>query len=204
MKKRILNLFLAVVSGVFFASCASTYNPITAERVNYPNPLIKDSVEFSYQYDLLLARGNSKYVKHERKGGIKLVTVKLTNNSSKPFVLNRDATIYSGNKIYRVIEAKYMYDKLKQKPAGYLFYLLLTPLQLNRVSANGTVTSTPIGLPLGPGLTLINFAAAVSANDKLKKELTRDYLKDRVILPGETVFGFVGLRSILNDPLELR
>jgi hypothetical protein len=66
---------------------------------------------------------------------------------------------------------------VKQSPASYLWYLLLTPVQFysgSTTTSNGYYTETkpansfPIGLIVGPGLAGGNMIAASSANKNFK------------------------------------
>jgi len=98
---------------------------------------------------------------------------------------------------------------LEQKPASYLWYLLLTPMNLYTYKTNSyggqeTSSSTPIGLIVGPGLAGGNFIAASSANKKFESEILEYDIIGRVIKKGETVNGLIGIISDNYELLKLK
>ena len=104
---------------IFFAlallsSCASSYNLIKPERVNYQTNLTEQDVDFSYKYGVLLERGNKKYAKKEAAKGIKVVAVKVTNNSDQSFVLGQDLKIHSNGNSVNILDPKTIQQNLKQ------------------------------------------------------------------------------------------
>lgn len=56
---------------------------------------------------------------------------------------------------------------------------------------------------LGPGLTLLNVTTASSANNKFMRELGLYNILYRDILPGETVYGLIGIRGAGFNPLYI-
>lgn len=92
-----------------------------------------------------------------------------------------------------------MYSSLKQSPASYLWYLLLTPMNLyTNETQNGFQTqtsSTPIGLVVGPGLAGGNMIAASSANKKFQQNLLDYNINGVTIKKGESISGLIGIRS---------
>jgi hypothetical protein len=92
-----------------------------------------------------------------------------------------------------------VYSSLKQSPASYLWYLLLTPMNLyTNETQNGFQTqtsSTPIGLVVGPGLAGGNMIAASSANKKFQQNLLDYNINGVTIKKGESISGLIGIRS---------
>ena len=185
-------LLLLVVA---FSSCASTYTSINPNSLNYVSKSTDKGVALEYKYELL----SKKYNKKEVAKGIRLVAVKLTNNSTKDLVFGKDLKLtYDNDNVLYVMENEKVFSSLKQNIATYLFYLLLTPLQFIKTEGNGfqqKTSTTPIGLVIGPGLTAGNMITASSANKKFKKNLLEYNLNGKTIKRGATVSGLIGIRS---------
>jgi hypothetical protein len=197
---RIIKVTFLFIAMALFISCASGYKMIEPEAINYLSTNEFDNVRLEYKYDLL----DKKYAKKELKKGVKLVAVKITNNSDKKLILGRDLklTYQNGADVF-VMENDKVFKTLKQSPATYLFYLLLTPLNLYVTNSRGETSSTPIGLILGPGLAGGNMIAASSANKKFKAEMLEYNIYGTAINQGETKYGLIGIKSDSFDSLKL-
>lgn len=187
---------------MFLNSCASGYKKINPETINYVSKSIENNIVLEYKYDLL----EKKYKKKETKNNIKLIAVKLTNNSEKEIVFGKDIrfSYENGNEV-SLIETEKLFKTIKQSPASYLWYLLLTPMNLYTTGSNGEQTSsTPIGLVVGPGLAGGNMIAASSANKNFKNELMQFDLNGRTIKKGETVYGLIGSNSNSYESIKIK
>jgi hypothetical protein len=168
-----------------------------------------NNIALEYKYDLL----EKKYKKNETKKEVKLIAVKITNNSDKDIMFGRDFKfIYENNNDVHLMETEKLYKAIKQSPASYLWYLLLSPMQFYSGSTttnnNGMVETKPantfpIGLFLGPGLAGGNMLAASSANKNFKNELMQFDLLGKTIKPGETAYGLVGALSTNYDSIKI-
>ena len=196
---------LSIISILIFTGCASGYKIIQPKELNYLSKNQHSNVFIEYKYDLL----SKKYAKKEDKKGIKLVALKITNNSEKDLTFGSDLKlIYESGKSVSVLDTDYTFNQLKQSTPSYLFYLLLTPMsffttETNEFGVQETTSSFPIGLIVGPGLAGGNMIAAGSANKKLKNELLEYNLSNRVIKKGETVYGLIGIQSNSADAIAL-
>lgn len=190
-KKIILSLAIITLLG----SCASGYKTINPNIINYYSSSTDKSVNLQYKYELL----DKKYKKKEVSKGIRLMAIKITNNSDEDLVFGKDVilTFDDGAKIY-IMDNETVYSALKQRPASYLWYLLLTPMNLyTNKTQNGFQTqtsSTPIGLVVGPGLAGGNMIAASSANKKFQQNLLDYNINGATIKKGESISGLIGLR----------
>ena len=199
-----------VVFAILLNSCASGYKKINPETINYASKSIEGNILLEYKYDLL----EKKYKKNETKNSVKLFAVKITNNSEKEVVFGRDfKLIYESGTEVRLIETENLFKKIKQSPASYLWYLLLSPTQFysgTTTTSNGYYTQTkpansfPIGLVLGPGLAGGNMIAASSANMNFKNELMQFDLNGKTIKKGETVYGLIGIKSRRYDSIKIK
>lgn len=138
-----------------------------------------------------------------------MIAVKITNNSEKELIFGKDIKLVyeNGNEI-NTLETETVFKKIKQSPASYLWYLLLTPTQFNKTSTSSynqtTTSSTPIGLLIGPGLAGANIIAASSANSNFKKELIEYDINGKTIKKGETVYGLIGINSSTYDSIKIK
>ncbi|WP_017731833.1 hypothetical protein [Nafulsella turpanensis] len=198
-------LLLSLFAGTLFSTgCASSYHS-THPPSNYFNSTENtDELAFSYRYDVLREKGNKKYAKKEDKKGLRVVAVKITNNTERPLFFPEDFEITSGHQSVYLLEPDYIHSKLKQGVPIYLLYLLLTPMKLYTSNNTGDVTTTEIGYVLGPGITALNMGMAANANNKFKRELLEYNLANQVIEVGETVYGIIGFQSIGYAPLKLK
>ncbi|MDO7137554.1 hypothetical protein [Algibacter lectus] len=202
---KFIKLLCVFVFALSFFSCASRYSVIEPNNLNYVSKSETGGVTLEYKYDLL----DKKYSKKEDKKGIRLVAVKISNNSNKDLVFGRDLNlVYANeNEIY-ILDKEKTFKTLKQSPATHLFYLLLTPVNFytsktNEYGLQETTSSTPVGLILGPGLAAGNLIAASSANKKFKTELANFDIKGSTIKQGEVKYGLVGIDSQSYDALKL-
>ncbi|HEY4327958.1 MAG TPA: hypothetical protein VGN20_28500 [Mucilaginibacter sp.] len=196
-----LQKIIPTLSVIFvLSSCAAGYKTINPNSLNYQSTSMDKGVTVDYKYGLL----SSRYAKKETNNKIRLVAIKVTNNSGKDLIFGKNIKLtFTNNNEIALMDENQTYSELKQGWAGYLFYLLLTPATLN-VNSNGTQSSTPIGYVLGPGLAAGNIIAASSANNNFKDELTKYDISGSVIKNGDSVYGLVGFKSDTFDAIKVR
>ncbi|WP_422079456.1 hypothetical protein [Ulvibacterium sp.] len=193
---------LLLLATLTLTNCASGYKMIEPKSINYISTYETANVKLEYKYDLL----DKKYSKKELKKGVKLLALKITNNSDSDLMFGRDAklTYADGTEIF-ILDNDKVFKTLKQSPASYLWYLLLTPVNLYTTGSDGQQTSsTPIGLVLGPGLAGGNMIAAGSANKRFKTEMLAYDIKGTTIKKGETVYGLIGIKTDSFESLKLK
>lgn len=203
---KIIKITLLLITISAFTSCASGYKLIEPKSINYISTNKTEGVTLEYKYDVL----DKKYAKKELKKGVKLVAIKITNNSDRDLMLGRDfkLTYENGYEIY-VMENEKVFKALKQSTVSYLWYLLLTPINFYTTETNSNgfqenTSSTPIGLILGPGLAGGNMIAAGSANKKFKSEMLDYKINGTVINKGEIKYGLIGIKADTFDSLKLK
>lgn len=193
-------LIIVILSG----GCASNYHSISPQSSYFNVAEQTDELDFSYRYNILREKGNKKYAKREDKKGIRVVALKITNNTDRPLKFPEDIQLYAGDRAVLLLEPEFIHSKLKQGVPIYLLYLLFTPMTFTTYSENGDVNSTPVGLLVGPGLTALNMGMASSANNKFKEELLQYNLANRVIQEGETVYGLIGFQDFGYSPIKIQ
>ncbi|MEO0778484.1 MAG: hypothetical protein AAF146_18095 [Bacteroidota bacterium] len=199
----LLLILLPCVLPFLCGSCAGVYKELQPNRLNYPSPKLEEGISFGYKYDVLKLRLNKKYAKKELKYNVRLVAVKLENNSDRSYTFGQDLLVTIGNNDVGLMDPEMIFGAIKQKPPLHLLYLLLTPARLT-VSSGNTTNNFPLGLLLGPGLALGNMLTASASNKKLLQELKEQNLLGRSIGPGETVYGLIGFRDIGYESLSLQ
>jgi len=198
---KIFKAALLIISIIALTGCASGYKVVKPNKINYVSTNESNDVKLEYKYNLL----NKKYTDKEEKKGVKLIAVKLTNNSSRDLMFGREIklTYENGSEIF-IYENEKVFNMLKQKSMYHLFYLLLTPVNLTITNSNGSTNSVPIGLALGPVLAGGNLVKATLANKKFKNEIMEFNLNGTLIKKGETKYGLVGIKADSFDSLILK
>ncbi len=194
---KFLRVELLLIAIAFLSSCASGYKMIEPKKISYASGNENNSIKLEYKYDLL----DKKYAKKESKKGVKLVAIKVTNNSGKDLMFGKDIklTYENGNEIIPM-NNNAVFNALKQNSALYLLYLLLTPLTLS----TGDSDPVPIGLIVGPGIAAGNTIGASSANKKFRGELAIYNLVGATIKNGETKHGLIGIKTNSYEALKLK
>jgi len=202
MKKSLLKLIVFTIM-IVCSGCASSYRPIYPTKLTYNAHDSHDGIEMSYIYDVLKARGNKVYSNNESEEGLKLIAVKITNNTDSIINVGRDIAFYSGdNQIFPMVPIA-IQESLKQNVYGYLFYLLLTPLNLT-ITTSSSTNSYPIGLLVGPSAAISNILTANLSNKRMLKNLYDYDIISSVIQKGETIYGLIGFRDIGYAPISVK
>lgn len=203
MKLKKIALLVSII--VFFGSCASGYKTINPQTINYLSTSEDKGVKLEYKYELL----DKKYKKKELAKGVRLIAVKITNNSDRDLVFGQDVKLnYDNDSEIYIMDNDQVFKSLKQSAASYLWYLLLTPVNLYTAKTeNGFQTetsSTPIGLVIGPGLAGGNMIAVGSANKKFQNDLDKHNLNGMTIKQGQTATGLIGIRSDDYNSIKIK
>lgn len=203
---RLQKITLLVLVAILLTNCASNYVRINPSKLEYASNFSESGVVLEYKYELL----RKKYKKKETKKGVRLVALKITNNTERDLQFGKDIVLTNGDdKILEVLASEQTFKTLKQSAASYLWYLLLTPMKLFVSQGNGyqpqqNTDSYPIGFVVGPGLAGGNMLAVSSANGKFKKDLFENNVNEKIIKKGETVSGLVGIRTTEYNALKIK
>jgi hypothetical protein len=196
MIKKLPNLIFIVII-CMLSSCAASYKRINPGNLKYP--YLADST-FSYQYNVLQRAGNRKLSKKEAKSHMRVVAVKIVNNTGQTLEYRKNFRLYSGNNEVSLLSPVVASAGIKQMAGFHLFYLFLTPMQLE-VGESGSI---PIGLVLGPGIALGNMFVASGANKRFREELLDNDLENRAIAPGESFYGLITINDNGFVPLSFK
>ncbi|MFZ4462721.1 MAG: hypothetical protein ACOYN5_02685 [Bacteroidales bacterium] len=202
MKKTILFLLIFAMF-ILMGGCAAGYKSVNPPALEYNSHDLQDGIGLSYKYDVLREMGNRKYSKREYKQGVKVIAIKLTNNTDSTLNINRDIAFYFGPEQVSPMEPLAIKNSIKQQIPTYLPYIFLTLVRLN-IHTESMDESFPIGLLLGPAVTFGNMAVAASANKNLFKELIKYHILDKEIKAGESVYGIIGIHENGYNPLSVK
>ena len=195
-------LFISTICAlvILLNGCAQPYRLIKPQKLNYYASTEQDEIGLYYQYDILRKTGNKKFANNERRKDLKLVAIKVINNSNRTINIGNNVAFFNGNKMIYPLDPIATRNELKQSAAAYLFYMLFTPLNM---TINGS-DPFPIGLFLGPLLTGGNMLSASGANKNLYTELKQNDILYMDIQPGETAYGLVAFHNIDYAPLSIK
>jgi hypothetical protein len=145
---KLQNIALLFLSVFFLDGCASGYQVVNPPAIHYLSTSNDKSVTLEYKYNLL----NKKYTKKEINNNIRVIAVKIVNNSPRDLVFGNDIklTYGNGNEV-SLVENDKVFKSLKQQTGFYLFYLLLTPATFSTTSNGVQSSSVPIGYGVRPG-----------------------------------------------------
>lgn len=188
---------------LLLCGCASSYKPITPSANYFQHGDNYSGLEFSYKMGILSERRNRKYAKREDKKGIRVVAVRLANNTGRPLVAGQDFRFFSRESELILLDPQFVHQELKQGVPIYLLYLLLSPMQLYTGDEQGNIESTPIGLILGPGIAFGNMVGAGAANQHFLRDLERFSIIGKTIEAGETVYGLISIRDNAYNPIRI-
>ncbi len=204
--KLIFGLVLVPMSFLVLTGCASSYRVPSPEDMNFvSHTSTVEGLKLYYKYDLL----DTKYAKKEERNGVKVIALKIINTSGKDYIFGENLFLrYKSGREVHFLDKENTYRSVKQGSAIYALYLLMTPLNLyiSETDSNNFEEDSnpiPIGLVLGPGLTLGNILASSSANKKFKNHLSNYDLIGKPVRNGETTYGILPIRSESFDALEL-
>jgi hypothetical protein len=151
-----------------------------------------EKVALSYRYDVLRDAGNKKFVNNEFKRNMRVVAVKLTNNSETSINISKDLTFYSGDSKVLLLNPFEIKMQIKQSAPSYAWYLL------------GCISLDPLDIAVFGGIGIGNMIVASTANNNLLKELERYDLTNKELKKGETVIGIIGFEALHSDPLTVK
>ncbi|MBP8783118.1 MAG: hypothetical protein KBG96_02705, partial [Paludibacter sp.] len=94
-------LFISTICALVMLlnGCAQPYKLIKPQKLNYYASNEHDQIGLYYQYDILRKTGNKKFANNERRKDLKLVAIKVINNSNRTINIGNNAAFFNGNKM---------------------------------------------------------------------------------------------------------
>jgi len=186
---------------IFISGCANSYKPINPTTLEYNRHNHQDGIDLSYEFEVLRERGNKKLANKEGIYEIKLIAVKITNNTDSILNISKNVAFYSGQNQIFPVEPLEIRKLLKQHVLGYTPYMVLSFLQLR---FNDSGEKYQIGLIIAPIVTGENMSIASKANKNMLKELNEYNILNKDIKKGETVYGIFGVKNIGFSPISVK
>ncbi|GGG36500.1 hypothetical protein GCM10011378_11100 [Hymenobacter glacieicola] len=132
-----------------------------------------------------------------------MVAVQIKNNTGADLNFSRDLELTFSDRPIMPVPSVQAANDLKQGVAIYLLYVLgIGQIGGTRDPYTGQTTGGTL-FPWGPFVAAGNIIGASSANKNMRNEFTKYDLTNKVIHPGETVYGIVALRETGVAPLKL-
>lgn len=194
--------FTLLVVVLLFTSCASTFKKINPDNQEFSHRIETNDLSIEYNPNILKYSRNTRLQKKADKKNISFIIGKFTNKSSDSIDLSRDLIFNIQNK-----NIKESYSKLKQRPWTYYLALISAGFDVTTVNSGGSTSSSTsafIGInPWALIYSIPNSIIATVANKKMKKELNKYYLENKVLAPNETTYGLITFDKVNNSFLDI-
>jgi hypothetical protein len=195
MKKLIPILVFAIA----LSSCARTYHAINPAVWNYDNSkVIADNVIISYRYDVQNAVQNKPYARKETKKNLKLLAIRIENNSKSPIQFKKENFVIKTNngRDIKIVDPLLYTKKIRQYSETFVLFYGLAGIGYQWGEINGEsysqFTYNFIPLIIGVG----NAIFGEISNGKQKEEILEKQIFDKTILPGERFYGIITIEEV--------
>lgn len=198
--------FVLLFVSFIFSSCASSYKPVRLDRFSYNDAQISNDVDISYAHNIQFASRNKWYTKKERKFGMIAVAVRVENRSQDAIELSpANLRVYGSNGSARRLYTPMEYgEKVKQRTGRHLLHALYGPWVVSwETDANGNVDTNVFFLPVGAVIGIGNAIRASKANRINIETLDRNAIWNKVVEPGEVVYGTILMAGAHGDDLTI-
>lgn len=203
VKTLVRSISFSVALGTL-SSCASTYKPVMLERFSYLDEQETNGVEVSYAHNLQYISRNKWYTKKETKFGMIAVAVRVENRSSEAVELNpANLKVYGPNGVARRLFTPAEYgEKVKQRTGRHLLHALYGPWAVSwETDTYGNTDTKVFFLPVGAVIGIGNAIRASRANRVNVETLDRNAIWNKVVEPGEAVYGTILIAGVHGDEL---
>jgi hypothetical protein len=187
-------LFLAIL-----ASCARSFHTLNPTMYYFDNtkPLTEE-INVSYLYDIQNISRNKPYARKERKKYIKLVALKIDNNSDKELILTRDnfAIKTSSGRDIEIISNEQYNKAIRQYSGTYALFYGLSGFGYEWGEVNGEEYSTLSYnfLPLIIGVGNAFFAEA--SNNNQKQNMNNLQIYGKSLKPHSSMHGLIAIKDM--------
>jgi hypothetical protein len=191
--------------------CTSTYHSMSLGLLEYSKADTVNNISYSFHFHTLSDFSNKKYEQKGIQNNIRLVAFNFENLSSRRINLANDLEYFEDHtKIIYPKEPNSIYNSFALSPKKYLWYLPLVMVNAYwfesyraGVYNNSHLRIIPIGIFIGPMLTLFNFSAVKKANINFGKDLDK-YSPFTSIEPGEKKYVLIPFENISEQPIRIR
>jgi len=212
MQNRIIFLLIAIL---IISSCARPYRKINMTSIPFKENRVENKISYSVRQGLMYNTRNFFYAKKEQKKDLSLMAIKIINKSELPININ-DLQFSCGASVpIAPIRKEDYYNAIKQKAGLYWLYsvgfMVYPKPAVTKDPVTGVQTNQPnnpkkfikngkqyIPLPFGLPVAAANYGIAYRANKKLKNDLEYLDLANKVIQPGDSIFGILSFKGVAN------
>jgi hypothetical protein len=196
---------------LLFSRCASSYQSMSLGLLEYTQgDSIKD-ISYGYHFNALRDFGNTKYAEKGMQNNISLVAFNFENLSNRRINLANDLEYYQEQTtIINPKEPISIYNSFALSPNKYLADLSLIVVNAYWMESFGSSLNTishlrmiPIGIFIGPMLTLYNFSKVKKSNIMFGKDLDK-YSPFTSIEPGGKKYVLIPFEDIGKGPIQIR
>jgi hypothetical protein len=193
-----------VATFIFLSSCASKYKAVMLERFSYQDTQTSNGVEVSYAHNIQYNSDNRWYTKKEAKFGLIAVAVKVENKSNESVELSPvNLKVFGPNGVARRLYTPVEYgEKVRQRTGRHMLHALYGPWAISwETDTYGATDTNVFFLPVGAAVGLGNAIRASRANRINVETLNRNAIWNKIVAPGEIVYGTILIAGIHGDDL---
>jgi len=192
-------VFKFVLASLMLFSCARSFHTINPAIYNFDNnKVLAEDINISYKYGCQELAQNKPYSRKERIKNIKLISIKIENQSNSEVTINKDNFVIktaSGRDIVIISSEEYSKAIRQYSETFALFYGLAGITYLSITTPEGKTTTewgyNPIPLVIGLG----NAIFAEVANSNQKKNLALYNIFGKTIMPNSTIYGLLAINE---------
>jgi hypothetical protein len=210
-KKRQLVAIIPIILILLVSGCSSTYHAMSLGILDYTQCDTVKGISYGYHFNSLRDFRNNKYAEKENQKNIKLVAFNITNLSGRRIDLVNNLEYYQNNtRLIKPMEPNSIYSTFKLNPKKYLADLSLIIVNAYWIESYGVGSDAdlhfriiPIGIFIGPILTLYNMSTVKKSNLMFGKDLDK-YSPFTSIEAGAKRFVLIPFEDIGEQPIQIR
>lgn len=179
---------------IFLIGCASSYKPFNLRDYHYSSKHnLLDSLSIAYVPGLQRISDNGWYARKERKYKMTALAVRIENTSSTPITIRKeDLRASVGNNTKKLFTPEEYSAHVKQRVGIHLLHTLYGPwVTVSSVDQYGRTETDIYFIPVGAVIGIINATKAGKANRSNAADIRRLQIWNKVVNPGESVFGII-------------
>jgi hypothetical protein len=188
-------------------SCAVSHKTLTLKNITYHDSMVnrKGVIIKISDNDIFRESGNERTSRKIKRNNLQIIPLYVINNSLDTFAITKTHTeIFCNYEPVILMDKNTYYKKIRQK-AGWHSAEIVIALIYYFPPTNTGITFYPMN-PLGVLLPwgIYNIYKASKANKSLKNDITLYDLLDKKIAPGDTLRGFICIKSRATGNLLFR
>lgn len=204
-KSIVFSIFIAIV--LMSCSCAVSHKPISLNNIEtIDNIRYSEEIIITYSdTNILLNSDNSRYAKKARRKNLQIIPICIQNNSSDTFFIENNHTdVFIDFEPVLILKKEDYYKKIKQHPVYYTIVIFIAIVYYFPPTNMGIqfFPQNPTGLFIPWGIW--NIIKAKKANKLLFIDLEKFDLSNKKIPPGESLCGFICVKSEKSGNLLIR